>query len=380
MSKDERDNTLPRLPVKGVDEMAVSRQWKIRLFLLIFLLTAAAAGGIFWYVSYYTKTPDYAIQMIQASLEKHDREKFQKYVDLDTLLDGSADALMQGLIDTDRPMPEDARAAVSGFTKMFKAPLVTSFKGLINQYVSTGQWGSDESKAVDQGIPIDSDLVLEKSGLKEMSYRKIDYVAVDKEAGTAVAGVRVYQQEAADEFVLEIKFVQAANGVWRASEIVNFHDFIVFVMQARREHMQKYLDDTVPLKARHDKAVQAIEQRITDTLAGGTLGSQDTRSALKKIMQEEMVPEWTQYKNELSTVEVSDAAQTLQRLRLRICDLRIAYAEGYAAWMDDKKATTIREADKSLKQAKTLEQEAGVLAAQMKGTAAALPERDTANS
>ena len=254
---------------------------------------------------------------------------------------------------------------------------MTSFKGLINQYVSTGQWGSDESKAVDQGIPIDSDLVLEKSGLKEMSYRKIDYVAVDKEAGTAVAGVRVYQQEAADEFVLEIKFVQAANGVWRASEIVNFHDFIVFVMQARREHMQKYLDDTVPLKARHDKAVQAIEQRITDTLAGGTLGSQDTRSALKKIMQEEMVPEWTQYKNELSTVEVSDAAQTLQRLRLRICDLRIAYAEGYAAWMDDKKATTIREADKSLKQAKTLEQEAGVLAAQMKGNAAALPERDT---
>lgn len=45
--------------------------------------------------------------------------------------------------------------------------------------------------------------------------------------------------------------------------------------------------------------------------------------------------------------------------------------------MDDKKATTIREADKSLKQAKTLEQEAGVLAAQMKGNAAALPERDT---
>ena len=366
MSKDERDNTLPRLPVKGVDEMAVSRQWKIRLFLLIFLLTAAAAGGIFWYVSYYTKTPDYAIQMIQASLEKHDREKFQKYVDLDTLLDGSADALMQGLIDTDRPMPEEARAAVSGFTKMFKAPLVTSFKGLINQYVSTGQWGSDESKAVDQGIPIDSDMIIEKSGVKDLQFEAIDYMAVDKEAKTAVAGVRVLQGESGESFVFEVELRQSENGIWRVVNIKNFRDFIGVVSQARRDLVQEYISVTQTLMEEHEKKVRLIEKKVKETLASGSLGNQATREALKTIMQEELEPEWISRKNELEAVDVPPAAGTLQRLRLKIWDLRIGYCQKYAKWLENKDAKTLKDANESLKEAKTLEHEALVIVGRIK--------------
>ena len=346
----------------------LSRQWKARIFMMVFLLLAAAGGGIFWYFSYYTKTPDYAIQMIQTAIEKHDTTKFQTYVDMDALLDGSADALLQGLIDTDRPMPEEAKTAVSGFAKMFKAPLIASFKDVIQRYVATGTWGSDDTEGAAQGTPIDLDLVLAKSGLKDTSFRKIDYVAVDKDAGTAVAGVRVYQKEAADEFVLEVKFIQAKDGVWRASEISNFHDFIVFVMQARRAHLQDYLKGTADLQEQHEKKIAEVEQQISLTLASGSLGNTETRAALKKIMLEQMVPAWTQYKDQLSTIETGAAAQTLQRLRLRICDLRIGYAEGYAAWMDDKKAATIREAEQKLKQAKTLEQEAQILTKQMNGT------------
>lgn len=56
------------------------------------------------------------------------------------------------------------------------------------------------------------------------------------------------------------------------------------------------------------------------------------------------------------------AAQSLQKLRLKICDLHIAYAQGYADWMTDKKAATLRDAERQLAQARTLEQEEKFLA------------------
>ena len=145
--------------------------------------------------------------------------------------------------------------------------------------------------------------------------------------------------------------------------------------------MQKYLEVTAPIQERHDKAAKLLETKVSDTLAAGTLGNSNTRASLKKIMLEEVVPEWSQRKADLSGVEVPTAAQTLQRLRIRICDLRIAYAEGYAAWMDDKKAVTIRSADDKLKQARTLEHEADILSAQMKTQAVQSPasaKEDTA--
>ena len=51
-----------------------------------------------------------------------------------------------------------------------------------------------------------------------------------------------------------------------------------------------------------------------------------------------------------------------EKIRLKICDCYIAYAKGYAHWMDDKQAATIREAENQLRQAKALEQEEKFLA------------------
>ena len=70
-----------------------------------------------------------------------------------------------------------------------------------------------------------------------------------------------------------------------------------------------------------------------------------------------ILPDWQARKAALEAIDAPDAATPLHRLRLRICDLYIGYAEGYAVWMTDKKAATIREAEQKLKQAKTLEQE-----------------------
>lgn len=354
--------------------MAVfSRQRRIRLFLAIFLLLSAALGCGAWYFFHYTKTPEYAIQKIQDSFEKHDWQMFQKYVDMDALLDSSSETLIQALIDTDRPMSGDAKAAMSGFVQMFKAPLALTLRGEVQRYVENGEWTETSADAADAKEPLNLDAVLTRLGLKAIHFRKIDYVAADKAAGTARAGVRIYQADAGEEFVFEMKLTQGADKVWRVTEIQNLHEFIAMIAKAHDAVLESYIEKSRAIMEGHGKNVQEIEQEVSSTLQRGSLGSEETRKALKTIMLDKMAADWMARKEELSALAVPPMAETLHRLRLRICDLRIAYALGYAAWMDDKKATTIRDAETKLKQATTLEHEAAAIARHMTGEQASAP-------
>lgn len=350
-----------------------SRQSRIRLFLAMFLLLLAVAGCGTWYFLYYTKTPEYAMQKIQDAFEKHDWQTFQKYVDMDALLDSSSEALIQALIDTDRPMSGEAKAAMGGFVQMFKAPLALTLRDEVQRYVEKGEWTAPATDTPEAREPLSLDVVLTRLGLKAIHFRKIDYIAADKTAGTARAGVRIYQADAGEEFVFEMKLTQAADGVWRVTEIQNLHDFIAMVAKAHDAALEAYIEKSQAIMDSHGKSVQEIEQEISSTLQQGSLGSEETRKALKNIMLDKMVADWTARKEELSSLSVPPMAETLHRLRLRICDMRIAYALGYAAWMDDKQAATIRDAEAKLKQAKTLESEAAAIARHMTGGQTMVP-------
>lgn len=337
----------------------MGRSLRMKLYLLLAVLVLLAMGSGYWYFQVYTKTPDYALQKIERALEEHDQKTFERYVDMDALLDKSYDDLMEGLMDAEQPLSTEAKFTVGNFTQMLKAPLITSFKQAVEQYVNTGSW-TQESEESSQGF--EAAQVLEKSGICESSFRKVDSMAKDKEAGTAIAKVRIFQQEANEEFVLDVQFTEQPDGTWRVTEINNFHEFVLFLTKARRAQLIQYADTTAEIISRHDTAMMQAQEQFNNLLSRGTLGSDETRKALKNFMEGTIKADWQQRKTELEAVTVPAAAQTLHHLRLRICDLHIAYASGYAAWMTDKKATTIREADRQLKQAKTLEQEEKFLA------------------
>ena len=116
--------------------------------------------------------------------------------------------------------------------------------------------------------------------------------------------------------------------------------------------------------AQHDAVIAESQQEITAILAGGTLGNDSIRSQVKQVSEEQVV-DWQSRKAELEAMEVPDAAGSLHRLRLKICDARIEAAANYAKWMDDKKAATIRASDNSMKIAKTLEKDAELLTKQV---------------
>lgn len=339
------------------------RSLKYRLFAILAVAVVAVVGGLWWYMAYYTNTPEYAIKMVGEAFEKHDKAKLEKYVDFDHLLDVSSDALLDGLVEANIPAVGDTKEAVSSFSKMFKAPVVMSLKMAIDNYVEYGQWSkSGEGQGMSA---VDADMIVNKSGLGATSFRRLDSVAVDSETGTAIARVRVFQEEANEEFVLDVELVKQEKGGWQVYEITNFKDFISLVHNSRRQHVKTYLEQSSAIMARHDAKNTSLEEKVAAVLSGGSLGNNDTRHELKKIMESDMVPEWQARKKELEDMKVPAAAGTLHRLRIKICDLHIEYANGYAKWMDDKNAATIRGADSALKQARTLEKEAELLTRQV---------------
>ena len=236
-----------------------------------------------------------------------------------------------------------------------------------------GEWKNSGTASETQD-PMSLDMVLTRIGLKTIQFRNIDYIATDRETGTARAGVRVYQADIGVEFIFEVKLVQGGDGVWRVTEIQNLHDFVAMIAKAHDAILADYLAKSQAIIDAHGKSVQEIEQEFSSTLQKGSLGNDETRQALKTIMLEKAAADWTQRKAELSDLTVPPMADTLHHLRLRSCDMRIAYILGYAAWLDDKKAATIREAQAKLKQAKTLENEAAALARHMSGQSNAVPQ------
>ena len=337
---------------------------KKRLIALGVVLVLLAAAGGYWYVDIYTKTPEYTLKMVQEAVSDHNKEKLDKYVAVDHLLDTASDDMLDGLIQAMVPATGDTREAVSNLSRMFKTPVVTSLRTAVMNYVEYGSWTNQKSDDNSVNGLVDADMIVNRIGLPSIEFQKLDSMAVDKEEGTALAKVRVLQTDSNEEFVLDVELCQQEDGLWQVYEIVNFKDFIEKLQNIRQQQVKAYLEESSQLMAQHDAVIAESQQRITAILAGGTLGNDGIRSQVKKV-SEEQVADWQSRKAELEAMVVPDAAGSLHRLRLKICDARIEAAANYAKWMDDKKAATIRASDNSMKIAKTLEKDAELLTKQV---------------
>ncbi len=329
----------------------------------VVLVLLVAAGG-YWYVDIYTKTPEYTLKMVQEAVSDHNKEKLEKYVAVDHLLDTASDDMLDGLIQAMVPATGDTREAVSNLSRMFKTPVVTSLRTAVMNYVEYGSWTNQKSDDNSVNSLVDADMIVNRIGLPSIEFQKLDSMAVDKEEGTALAKVRVLQTDSNEEFVLDVELCQQEDGLWQVYEIVNFKDFIEKLQNIRQQQVKAYLEESSQLMAQHDAVIAESQQRITAILAGGTLGNDSIRGQVKRV-SEEQVADWQSRKAELEAMEVPDAAGSLHRLRLKICDARIEAAANYAKWMDDKKAATIRASDNSMKIAKTLEKDAELLTKQV---------------
>ena len=335
--------------------MSLSGKWKAILAVLISAVVVIG-GGALWYYGYYTRTPEYAVRMIEEATISHDVVKFERYVDVRKISEMAGDEFLEGVMDSDRALTEEARSAVSNFASIFKASVSKNYEDAIREYVRTGEWG---------GLSPDAQLLLDKAGLYQAEPRGVEGLEKNAEDGKATLGLRLYQKEASNEFVLKVRLVKGQDGVWHAEEVANFRDFITFVMKARKEQFRSYLKTTEDILRAHEEKISAADKKLVDILHSGSMGDMNVRRQMRAVMAEEILPDWQLRRSELEQIDPPTAAQTLHRLRLRICDMRISYAIRYAEWLETKKAADIQEANEILKEARTLEQEAETMTHRM---------------
>lgn len=240
---------------------------------------------------------------------------------------------------------------------MLKPAFISMLKDAVHTRLTTGEWPS--VNPADEAA--DTENILSRIGVRDLTFREIANLTENDEAQTAEADVIAHQGEADSDFTFKILLAPSEEGDWQVVSIRNLHEYAVVLQQARRLRIESYLEESNAIIARHDQTVGAAQLRLYSVLGAGALGSQATRDMARQIMEQDILADWQERRDELSAVSVPRSMQSLQQLRLKICDLHIAYAQGYATWMTDKNAATIRAAENNLRQAEVLEVEASFL-------------------
>ena len=335
----------------------MSHAMKLKIACAALLGVLLAFAGLFWYFRIYTKTPEYALRSIESALEQHDEALFLCHVRLDDVLNSGYDDFMMGTMDAEFGHSRESAAALEDFSKMLKPAFIKMLQDAVHTRLTTGAWPS-VTPAEDGG---DTENILSRIGVRDLEFREISNLTLHEDTQTAEADILVHQGEADTDFTFKILLKPSEDGDWQVISIQNLNEYAGVLEQARRRRIAAYLEESNAIIERHDQTSAAAQLRLYSALGAGALGSQTTRDMARQIMEQEILVDWQERKNELEAISAPRSMQSLHQLRLKICDLHIAYAQGYAAWMTDKNAATIRSAENSLRQAEVLEVEAAFL-------------------
>ena len=343
---------------------AVRERMRLIIVAVVGVALIAIIGSYFFFHAK-ARTPEFALTAASEAIESHDSRAFNRAVDVDQLLNSSYDGFVDGLMESDRAMSPEAREAITNFTQMLRVPIINSLKTAIDAYVETGNLDGNVKDAGDEHLMAASD-IMDRAGLSKLEFRQVDNVIVDRnDPDRAVADIRFYQPETDSDFVFKVVIERKEDENWRVVRIDNFSEFTEIVAKARRAALDKYLAQTAEINLRHDQTIREAEQKYGTILSLGSLGQDQTRVDLNVLLTDVVKKDWEVRKQELFSVEVPKAAETLQNLRLKICDLSIESAEDYARWMEDKKSTTAKAADDKRKQVQALMEEERLLISRM---------------
>lgn len=230
--------------------MTLKKAVILGLVLEIILGCAAAA----FYFKFYIYTPTYSVRAMQKAMQSGDVEELQRRVDLDGIFQGSA-VKLSGLVPENDPVY--GRLKDGSFGNLCKDEFLT--------YVKTGKW--PESKDVTA-----ESCFQDKIGFKTVSFRSLEYIYADAPPGTEVrdeglkdkmlgmalslikkyafgeesndasrdetaletnealpatvtVGIRVYEPNYGDTYVLRLKLRRQEDRSWRLYDIENYTEY-----------------------------------------------------------------------------------------------------------------------------------------------------------
>lgn len=210
-------------------------------------LAITLASWLGW--TYWTSTPEYALAQIQRAVDTRDSVRFEKYVDIDSVVTRATDTLMeQALRETkgSNDVEEIGSALAAGMIAMMKPKIVEYTKSKISMMIED----SGEPAATDQQAnvgQIDQILELHGNEVKALPLRKSGRVAyLDLE----------YLDEEFDEWrTLEIKLRDIGDH-WQVVEISNLAEYME---ESELLRDQKLAALNSPIEARLQETISVIQ-------------------------------------------------------------------------------------------------------------------------
>lgn len=225
-----------------------------------------------FYFKFYIYTPTYSIRAMQHAMEDGDGAALQKRVDVDGIFANGCTTLSQLVPESDPVYP-----------KLKDGSFGTLCRDEFMTYVTAGAWPEAEEITPESSFQ-------DKIGLKTIQFRDLEYVYPDQpedgnalnsetimdelltyvfslvkqhvfgeeDGGTAedevalnltlelpkdvIAGVRVYEPNYGDTYLLRLKLHRQEDGSWKLTDILNYDDFAEKIIQQNDRDYTRYKD------------------------------------------------------------------------------------------------------------------------------------------
>ena len=203
-----------------------------KIYKIIALIVVLALAGCAFYFFYWTKTPQYSLNIIKEAVEKHDVVTFEKHVDTETLCTQAFDAFLnQSMPETDKNNP-----FVQGLLQTIKPTIVTALKDGFTEYVRTGNL---DLKNPFEDKKQNNQLTKEESNNVE-NYQRLqfkDVNNVETDGNRATVDLLFYDTKTEKDFTIKIGMAKLEDGTWRVDSLVDFETFVNEFDKATKEKL-----------------------------------------------------------------------------------------------------------------------------------------------
>ena len=228
-----------------MDFKKLTSKWFTRRNLLIALpLLVALVAGTWYY--FYLRSPKYSLQQIAEAVRNHDRNEFQKYVDVE----GVTSNFISGFMDDKKSELADNPFA-KGLTAMLTPKLTELAKEQILKYVESGSINDENSGGREQ---FSLKGIFTKSGKDDSQFKGVAYTK--KDGNVATVGLEFSVPKYDTSLILDVR-MRGMDGYWQVFEIPNFKTYTETIEGLEAKRIEQI---NAPIRAQLEKIV------TTDTI------------------------------------------------------------------------------------------------------------------
>ena len=137
--------------------------------MLVIVFFALAIGSVLWYFFIHARSPEYALKEIQAAVDEHDMDKFERYVNVSLSMGRVYDDLTRSLFAADTGLTNDQRTEAVHFYQLIKPQVTAGMRTALAGRIESDEWQKPGGLLQGRQLRIDFENLLERSLLKNIT-------------------------------------------------------------------------------------------------------------------------------------------------------------------------------------------------------------------